>query len=213
MRISTITDRERAIAAASSAIRRGDLVVIPTESMYALATDAFSARGVAALRALKSTPPGVGLPVMVPNPSTLPGIAAGVSATVNDLVTAFWPGPLTVVVRPAPTLTWELGDDSRVSVRMPLHPIALGVLERTGPTVVTGANLPGMEALTDPDAVEEALEDEVTVMVDAGELSAAWGASTVVDVTGEVPTLLRHGAYPLETLREVCPDVVDGTVS
>ncbi len=211
MRIHTHSERERALTVAASAMRRGDLVVVPTESMYAIATDAFSARGTSALRALKHTAAGVGLPVMVPSPTTLAGIATGVLGPTHDLVEAFWPGPLTLVVNAQPTLMWDIGERSRVSVRMPIHPFMLALLAVTGPAVVTGANLPGMEALRDPEACEEQLEDHVSVILDAGTLSAQMPASTVVDVTGETPVLLRHGGYSLEEIRAVCPDVVDGT--
>lgn len=213
MRISTHTDRARALSVGASAVRRGDLVVMPTESMYAFATDAFAVRGTRALREIKRTPDGVGLPVMVPSPDTLPGIATGVHGVVADLVDAFWPGPLTLVVLAQPTLAWEIGASDRISVRMPIHPIALELLNATGPAVVTGANLPGMEPLRDPDDCEDQFEDVVSVILDAGVIAETAPASTVLDVTGEVPVLLRHGGFEIDVIREVCPEVVDGTVS
>lgn len=212
MRIDTVTDRARAISVASAAIRRGDLVVIPTESMYAIATDAFSQRGTSALRALKKTPAGVPLPVMIPSPATLPGIAHGISSDAQALIDGFWPGPLTLILRSQPTLSWDIGSADSISVRMPLHPIALEVLKATGPTVVTGANLPGMPVCRNCDDAEDALDETVDVFLDAGELAAAQPASSVVDVTGEVPVLLRAGGFTLEMLREVSPNLRDGTL-
>lgn len=211
MRIDTHTDRARAISVASAAIRRGDLVVIPTEATYAIATDAFTPRGTSALRALKKTPPGVALPIMIPSPATLPGIATGISRDAQALIDGFWPGPLTLLVRPQPTLSLDVPDAATISVRMPLHPIALEVLKNTGPTVVTGANLPGMEVPRSIEDAEDSLDDVVEVFLDAGELAGDPVPSSIIDVTGEVPVLLRHGGYAIDTLREVCPNLSDGT--
>ena len=114
-------DRDRAIAAAKAAVRRGDLVVLPTESVYGLATDAFSERGVEALREAKGYGEDVPLPVMVGARSTLAGIASGVSPEAQALIDAFWPGPLTLILNQQPTLAWALPGDAPLSVRMPLR--------------------------------------------------------------------------------------------
>ena len=201
-------DRERAIGAALSAVRRGDLVVVPMENVYAVATDAFSHRGVAALREVKGYDSAAPLPVMVGARSTVAGIASGVSEQARSLMDAFWPGALTLLLTPQRTLAWDLPVDAPLAVRMPLHPVALALLMRTGPLVVTAANLPGLAAPTEMDDALEQLGDAVVVALDAGDLSEDDDLpSTVVDVTSATPRIVRVGAVRVSDLRAVCPDV------
>ena len=199
-------DRDRAITAAKAGVRRGDLVVIPTESVYALATDAFSERGIRSMRLAKGYDDTVPLPVMVGARSTVPGIATGLNEIARSLMDAFWPGPLTVLLTPQPTLAWALPRDMPLSVRMPLHPVALALLNATGPLAVTTANVPGIHA---PTVVEDALAQlgrQVAIALDAGDLSDEDALpSTVVDVTGEVPVVVRVGALPVSELERICP--------
>ncbi len=205
------SNRTRAVAAALAAVRRGDLVLIPTESVYAVATDAFSRRGVAALRDAKGYDEHVPLPVMVGSRSTVPGIAARSSDDARALMDAFWPGPLTLLLDPQPTLAWDLTPSSPIAVRMPLHPLALALLAQTGPLVVTSANLPGLSPPTDADDAIAQLGDYAALVLDAGDVSDVTALpSTVVDVTGEQPRVVRIGAISIDRLRVVCPHVVDG---
>ena len=198
--------RDKAIAAALAAVRRGDLVAIPTESVYAVATDAFSRRGVAALREAKGYDEQVPLPVLVGARATLGGIALRVSDEARDLVEAFWPGPLTVLLRPQPTLAWDLPDDAPLAVRMPLHPVAVALLAQSGPLVATTANAPGQVAPADVDEVLVQLGDTISLALDAGPLVDDVGLpSTIVDLTGPVPRLVRAGAISLERVRAICP--------
>jgi L-threonylcarbamoyladenylate synthase len=203
--------RERAVSAALAAVRRGDLVVMPTESVYAVATDAFSRRGVAALRAAKGYDDDVPLPVMVGSRATVPGITARVPDAARALMDAFWPGPLTLLMTPAPSLAWDLPADAPVAIRMPLHPLALALLAQSGPLVVTTANLPGMPApVTVDDAIDQ-LGEAVSLALDAGELvDDAGRPSTVVDVSGDAPTVVRIGELSVDRLRAVCPHVIAG---
>ncbi len=201
-------DRDRAIAAALSAVRRGDLVLLPMEGVYAIATDAFSRRGVAALREAKSYDAGVPLPVMVGARSTVTGIASGVCEQARILMDAFWPGALTLLLTPQRTLAWDLPMDVPLAVRMPLHPVALALLRQSGPLAVTAANLPGLTAPVDVDDALEQLGDTVALALDAGDLSGGERLpSTVVDVTGDRPRVVRSGAVSLADLRRACPDV------
>jgi len=202
-------NRERAIAAAVSAVKRGDLVLLPTESVYALATDPFSRRGVAALLLAKQLPAGSPLPLMVPNALTVQGIASGVTSVAKSLMQAFWPGPLTLLLPAQPSLAWDLPMGLPVTVRMPIHPITLAILERTGPMIVTSANAPGQVA---PHAFDEALKqvgEAASVGMDAGPLNADELPSTVIDVTGEIPKILRVGALSITLLREVVPEIAE----
>ncbi len=204
-------ERDRVVAAAHAAARRGDLILLPTEHVYAIAADAFSPRGIAALRDAKGTGEDVPLPVMVGRRATVAGIATRVSDHANRLMDAFWPGPLTVLLNPQPTLAWELPEGAPVAVRMPLHPVALAVLASTGPLAVTTANLPGLDAPTDVDDALEQLGSAVTVALDAGDLAVGESLpSSVIDCTGPVPVIVRIGALSVEAITRICPDVQSG---
>lgn len=199
--------RQRGVTAASAAIRRGELIVLPTESMYGLAADPFSARGIAHLREVKGRGASLPISVLVGAARTIDGLASGISPEGRALVEAFWPGPLTLVVREQSTLAWDLGGTSgTISIRMPLHPVALDVLAATGPLAVTGANRAGMAITRTCGEAEEQLGEEVALYLDGG-TAVGEQPSTVIDITGETPVMLREGAFTLEALREVCPDL------
>lgn len=201
--------RDQAVASALAALRRGDVVVLPTESVYAIAADAFSRRGVATLREVKGYEDDAPLPVMVGSRSTVPGIAARVSPDAEALMARFWPGALTLLLTPQPSLAWDLPSTAPLAVRMPLHPVALAVLLATGPLAVTSANLPGMVPPTDVDDALAQAGDIAALALDAGPLAEDPGLpSTIVDVTGNPPRIVRTGSVPLEALRECCPGVL-----
>jgi tRNA threonylcarbamoyl adenosine modification protein (Sua5/YciO/YrdC/YwlC family) len=199
--------RPRAVTAAAAALKRGDLVVLPTESAYGVAAEPFSLRGVTKLRAAKGRGPALPIPVLVGSPRMAEGLVLGLRGPARALLEAFWPGPLTLVARQQPSLAWDLaGADGTVSVRMPLHPVMLDVIAATGPLAVTGAQRAGSVPPRTCAQAQEELGDAVAIYLDAGP-TLVQELSTVVDVTDEVPVVLRPGAYPLHTLREVAPDL------
>lgn len=201
--------RDRAVSAALAAVRRGDLVIVPTESVYALATDAFSARGMAALREAKGYTAAAPIPVMVGARSTVPGIAARIPDAAQALMEAFWPGPLTLLLTPQPTLAWDLPRDAPLAVRMPLHPVLLALLARSGPLAVTTANQRGLPAPVDMDDAVLQMGSAAALALDAGHLGPDSGhASTIVDVTGAEPRIVRPGAIDEDRLRRVVPHIV-----
>ena len=200
--------RRLGLDAAASAVRRGDLVVLPTDTAYGVGTDAFNPRGIEKLLAAKGRGRDFPLPVLVGSPATVDGLTYAVSTPARRLVEAFWPGPLSIVVRQAPSLAWDIGDaQGRVTLRMPLHPAALELLRETGPLAVTSANRAGSPVPATADEAQDQLGDAVAVYLDAGP-SPEGPPSTIVDASGEVPVLLRPGAVDLATLLEVCPDLV-----
>ena len=201
--------RDRAVTAALAAVRRGDLVIIPTESVYAVATDAFSRRGVDAVRDVKGYDTQVPLPVLVGARSTVAGIAARVPDDARVLMEAFWPGPLTLLLTPQPTLAWDLPPDAPLAVRMPLHPVALALLRQSGPLVVTSANQAGMPAPADVDDAIEQVGATASLALDAGPLDDTALPSTIVDVSGGAPRVVRLGAIGIEELARACPQVLD----
>lgn len=195
--------REAGIAAAALAVQRGELVVLPTDTVYGLGADAFDPDAVADLLDAKGRGREMPPPVLVSAAATLDALAVGVPAWARALVERFWPGPLTLVCRQQPSLQWDLGDTRMtVAVRMPDHDLALELLARTGPMAVSSANLTGQPAATDADAAEAMLGERVAVILDAGPTPGA-EPSTIVDATGPDGFLLRAGALSLEALNEV----------
>ena len=198
---------EQGVAQAVSALRRGDLAVLPTDTVYGIAADAFSPPAVDRLLAAKGRGRDMPVPVLVGSWRGLDGLADHVTPAMRSLVEAFWPGPLTLIVRAAGSLAWDLGETrGTVAVRMPLHPVALAVLEETGPLAVSSANRTGMPPATDAAQAYDQLGDSVAVYLDAGSSGDAV-PSTIVDLTGEVPVVRRAGALSLEDLRAVLPEV------
>jgi L-threonylcarbamoyladenylate synthase len=200
--------RETAIAAATRAVKAGQLVVLPTDTVYGLGVDAFDATAVADLLAAKGRGRDMPLPVLVGSWDTIDGLVSSVPAAARDLIEAFWPGGLTLVVEHAPSLAWDLGDArGTVAIRMPLHPVALELLAQTGPMAVSSANISGQPAALTLDDARTQLVDRVEVYLDGGP-SLIGIASTIVDVTAETPRILRAGAVTVEALREVIPTIV-----
>ena len=207
-RLATSTEEERdaAVSAAAGAVRRGDLVVIPTDTVYGIAADAFSHDAVRRLLQAKGRGREMPPPVLVSAATTLDALAESVPPWARTLVEEFWPGPLTLVCRQQGSLMWDLGETrGTVAVRMPDDEVALAVLERTGPLAVSSANLTGRPAATDADQAEEMLGDVVAVIIDDGP-SPGGAASTIVDVRGANGKVLRTGAISLEELN----DALDG---
>ncbi|HEU0214122.1 MAG TPA: L-threonylcarbamoyladenylate synthase [Jiangellaceae bacterium] len=205
--------RRRGVAAAIRAVRRGALVVLPTDTVYGLGCDAFSPEAVTALLAAKGRGRNVPVPVLVGSLSTLSGVSAQTGGVVSDLVEAFWPGGLTLVCRQQPSLHWDLGDaGGTVAVRMPLHPVAIEVLRETGPMAVSSANRSGQPPARSGGQARDQLGEAVAVYLDSDPTDDDV-PSTIVDVTGPVPRVLRAGAVSLELLREVAPTTVSAESS
>ena len=203
------SERALGLEIATTAVARGDLVVLPTDTVYGLGTDAFNSDAVGALLAAKGRGRDMPVPVLVGSPRTLDGIATGLSDVARLLVEGFWPGGLTLVARVSPSLQWDLGDTGgTVAVRMPLHPVALELLIATGPMAVSSANRTGSPPPTTVDGAIEQLGESVAVYLDGGPSGEAV-PSTIVDVTGTVPRVLRVGDVSVAALREVVADLQD----
>jgi tRNA threonylcarbamoyl adenosine modification protein (Sua5/YciO/YrdC/YwlC family) len=201
-----------AIDEAVNAISRGDLVVLPTDTVYGIAADAFDEAAVAALLAAKGRGRQMPPPVLVGEVATLDGLAIDVPDDARKLVEAFWPGGFTIILRAQPSLQWDLGDTGgTVALRMPDHPAALALLKRTGPLAVSSANKSGSPAAQDVADAERQLGSSVAVYLDGGQAPGGV-ASTIVDATGPTLRVVREGAVSLEALREVA-DVEGAQVS
>ncbi len=204
--------RRSGIEAAAHAARSGELVVMPTDTVYGIGADAFNAAAVRALLAAKGRGPDMPVPVLVGSWTTIDGLALAVTPVARRLVEAFWPGGLSLVIEHAPSLAWDLGDTrGTVMVRMPLHPVALDLLRLVGPMAVSSANRSGMPPATTVAEAEGQLETQVQIYLDGGPAPIGV-ASTVVDLTGEIPRVLREGAVPIDRIRDVV-GAVEGLVT
>jgi tRNA threonylcarbamoyl adenosine modification protein (Sua5/YciO/YrdC/YwlC family) len=199
----TEPERESAVTAAAEALQRGDVVILPTDTVYGIAADAFDKGAVQALLDAKGRGREMPPPVLVASASTLDALASRVPEWARALVEEFWPGALTVVLHQQPSLQWDLGEArGTVAVRMPDLDLTRAVIDRVGPLAVSSANRTGMPAATDADEAEEMLGDRVTLVVDAGKAPGG-EASTIVDATGDEPRLLRLGAIGVAALNAV----------
>lgn len=191
--LDVAADRDAAVARAAEALRRGRLVVAPTDTVYGVAADAFDTTGTRRVFGAKRRSRRFPLPVLVRNPKQLQGLCAEVPPTAERLIAAYWPGPLTIILRADPGLEWDLGDDEGVvAVRMPLDDVALDLVRAVGPLAVTSANRSGQGPPTTAAAAREQLGDLVEVYLDDGP-RASTRPSTIVDVTRGEPHLMRVG--------------------
>ncbi|GAA2072947.1 L-threonylcarbamoyladenylate synthase [Microbacterium hatanonis] len=200
---------------ARQAIGRGELVVLPTDTVYGIAANAFDAGAVTRLLQAKGRGREQPPPVLVAGVSTLRALVAEIPEPVERLVEEFWPGGLTIILPAQPSLSWDLGDTrGTVAVRMPAHNLTLELLEECGPLAVSSANLTGRPAATTIDEARDMLETSVEVYIDAGP-SETGIASTIVDATslvgGSEPLVrvLREGAVDRERLRAVLGDLLE----
>jgi L-threonylcarbamoyladenylate synthase len=196
--------RAEGLAAAARAVRAGRLVVLPTDTVYGIGCDAFSAAAVRSLLTAKKRGPDMPVPVLVGSWSTIDGLVLGVPKSARDLIEAFWPGGLSLVLPHAPSLQWDLGaTKGTVMLRMPLHPVALELLRDVGPMAVSSANVSGSPPASSVGQAQEQLGETVAVYLDGGP-SGEPVASTVIDLTGDEPRVLVKSAEVAEVLgREV----------
>ena len=200
-----LDERENGVRAAAEAVRRGELVVLPTDTVYGLGADAFTPEAVSALLAAKARGREMPVPVLVSSESMLAGIVADLPADASALTKDFWPGGLTIIVDHAPSLAWDLGESlGTVAVRMPLHPVALELIGETGPLAVSSANVSGSPPATTVEEARDQLGDSVAVYLDGGRCTEAV-PSTIVDLTGDTPVVRREGVVSVEDLRGVLP--------
>lgn len=201
--VDAATDREGSIEACVDAVRRGEVVVIPTDTVYGIGADAFDPAAVTAVLEAKGRGRDMPPPVLVPDARTVDGLARDVPEQARRLVDALWPGPLTLVLWAQPSLHWDLGETGgTVALRMPDDEVALAVLRETGPLAVTSANRTGEPAATTVTDAAVQLGRSVSVYVDAGPRDSN-EPSTIIDCTGEYPQVLREGSLHRSRLEEV----------
>jgi L-threonylcarbamoyladenylate synthase len=195
--------RSKGIASAVSAVKDGRLVVLPTDTVYGVGADAFDPAAVTALLAAKGRGRDMPVPVLVGSWQTIDGLAFAVPEAARELIHAFWPGALSIVVQQAPSLQWDLGEGrGKVMVRMPLHPVAIELLREVGPMAVSSANISGRPPAITADDARRQLGELVGVYLDAGP-SQQQAASTIIDLTGPTPHILREGPVGADEIATV----------
>lgn len=220
---SVDTDLLTGMRLAKVALQRNELVVLPTDTVYGIAADAFSPTGVSALLAAKGRTPQSPPPVLIGSIDTLNALAEFVPEVARKLAETFWPGALTLILKAQPSLNWELGETKgTVALRMPDHKIALALLAETGPLAVSSANLTGEAAATTCQQAFDYLGESVQVYLDAGN-SPKGEASTILDLTdireelvdGQIVAsgkvrIVRHGALKRNKIASVIGDMLAG---
>ncbi|MDQ2807830.1 MAG: L-threonylcarbamoyladenylate synthase, partial [Chloroflexota bacterium] len=196
------------LAQAGALLRAGELVAFPTETVYGLGANALDPGAVARIFAAKERPAADPLIVHIADLSGLAEVAADWSDLVAPLAAAFWPGPLTLVLPRGPAVPLAVtAGGATVAVRMPAHPIALGLIRAAGvPIAAPSANRFTRPSPTRAADVAADLDGRLPLILDGGPTQHGV-ESTVLDLTCSPPRLLRPGAIPLEQLRALLPNV------
>lgn len=202
--------RQEGVQAAVDAVRRGELVVLPTDTVYGVGADAFDAGAVQRLLEAKGRGRQMPPPVLVADAATIDALAIEIPSYARELVRWFWPGPLTLVLRAQPSLAWDLGDtNGTVALRMPDHDITLELLAQTGPLAVSSANRTGRPAAESVAEAAAQLGPAVEVYLDGGPVACGSSAvalpSTIVDCTRERPVVLRPGPITVAQVEACVP--------
>lgn len=197
------TQRSEGLTRAKDSLNRSGLVVMPTDTVYGLAADAFDPTGVRRLLRAKGRGRNMPTPVLIASAEVLTALATGVTVEARELADAFWPGGLTLIFRQQSSLRWDLGDSrGTVAMRVPAHDDALALLGDTGPLAVSSANTTGLPAPVTVEQAQEMLADKVDVYLDSGPTPGAI-PSTIVDATTDILVVRRQGVVDVEALRAV----------
>ena len=191
-----------AIQEAGKWIRHGGLVAVPTDTLYGLAADPFSAAAVARVFQVKGRAAERALPLIAADAAQVDLHLGRLSPAGQRLAGRFWPGPLTLLLTAAPALAADVsGGTGKVGVRVPADPVARAICAEAGlPITATSANLSGAPATADPDQVELTLGDRIDLLIDTG-TTPGGPPSTIVDVTTGEPVLVRAGAISWDDIQ------------
>lgn len=200
--ISLSRDRDRGIQRAGEVLRMGELVVAPTDTIYGLLADAFKPWATARIFEIKQRPRSLPLPILVSRPKQAWALCGAVPDAALKLAAAFWPGALTLVLPENPELDWDLGDKKgTIALRMPANEDLLEIIALVGPVAGTSANPSGVATAPDATGVRAALGDAVALYLDGG-ASPGDAGSTIVDLSGDEPRILRQGPITAEQIFE-----------
>lgn len=196
------------VATAVTALKDGYVIVAPLEHSYALITDAFMHDAVRAMHVLRGDALGVAAQVAIANRDLIDGIARDISADARLLIQNFWPGLLSLNLKPQAGLNWDLGDGNtldQISVRIPDSRFILEVLKKSGPVAIASAALAGNVVINDSADITY-LDTDAAAIFTAGVLPEG-GASTVIDLTGIRTRIVREGAISGSEITALLPDI------
>lgn len=192
------------MAKAAAVLRGGGLVAFPTETVYGLGGDGRNPLAAGKIYAAKGRPSDNPLILHIAEPEELDPLVAEVPPMARPLMEAFWPGPMTLIFRKSELVPYETtGGLDTVAVRMPSHPVARALIHAAGlPIAAPSANLSGHPSPTSASHVREDLEGRVDMILDGGDVEIGL-ESTIIDVTGEEPVILRPGYISLEAVQRL----------
>jgi L-threonylcarbamoyladenylate synthase len=189
-----------AIQQALDILQRGGLVAFPTDTVYGLGALAFNPQAIEELFVVKERQYNKAIAVLLSDPNELSEVAAQMNENARRLALRFWPGPLTLVVPRHPALPENLSPHATIGVRMPDHPVALRLMDLSGPLAVTSANLSGADNTETAQQVIDQLAGRIPLILDGGRTPGG-SPSTVVDCTGIEPLILRSGPVSGEDIQ------------
>ena len=203
------SDIQQQVELGVSVLKRGGLVAFPTDTVYGLGAGANIPQAVARVYQVKQRPLNMALPLLLADVSQMSEVAEPVPAIAWLLANKFLPGALTIVLYKSSSVPDSVAAGGKtVAIRVPAHPVTVALIQGLGmPVVGTSANLSGMPSALTADEVHSQLGDRVDLVINGGRCSGG-RESTVIDVTGEVPVVLREGAISVEELRQVCGNIV-----
>lgn len=189
-----------AIPRALKILQAGGLVAFPTDTVYGLGCLAFKQTAIESIYIAKDRPLEKAIPILIADADDLDKVADAVPALAHRLAARFWPGPLTLVVPKRADLPEAVSATNTVGVRIPDHEVARALLRTAGPMAVSSANLSGQESPRTVSEVTRQLNGRIPLILDGG-VTRGGVPSTVVDVTGTEPVLLREGPITLEQIK------------
>lgn len=199
MIVDCLTNEDEALAAAIDAIRAGELVVLPTDTVYGVGADAFSPKAVDKLLTAKGRGRDKPSPVLVASIEDAEKLAVSIPPVARALVKEYWPGALTIILPAREEIGWDLGEtNGTVALRMPNNPIALELLRRTGPLAVSSANLTARHPAATVTQASDQLGEKIAVYLDGGECGG--GVPSTIVIVGDTLTIVRHGAIEAQDI-------------
>jgi len=202
-------DTQQQVEKGISILRRGGIVAFPTDTVYGLGASISIPRAVERVYLVKQRPPDMALPLLLSDTSQITELAEPVPPIAWQLIRRFLPGALTIVLHKsasAPDIVTAGG--RTIAVRIPDHPIPIALITGLGtPVIGTSANLSGQPSPLTAAEVRSQFGDTIDLVINGSRCSAG-KESTVIDVTGEIPVVLREGAISGEELRQVCGNII-----
>lgn len=191
------------IEMSAKCLSNGGIAAIPTDTLYAFAASVFIEKSVERIFDLKGRPNNQGMPVLLDGIDRVKSCVTDVPKLANSLMEAFWPGPLTIVLRRSPAVPAVVcGGLETVGLRVPDHELTRGIVKELGaPITGTSVNRSGTESLNSAELIANEFGDQIDLIVDSS--TGAGKASTVIDMTGKVPLVLREGAVNINEITGV----------